>query len=244
MLAGKTAVVTNFNHFVGKPAARALMDAGARVLAQDRAFVEATARAAAVAEMPGLVVTDQQDPTAVVAAAAAAFGRVDIAVSNDVHPAERLAIGDATPERLRAALDALCVAPFLLVQSVVAQFRRQHGGGRIVLVTSAAPLRGFSNYSMYVIGRGAANAMVASLAKELGPEGIAINAFAPNYVESPTYFPPQFLANVEKLEKILSNIPLGRLAKPDEAGRAIAWLASDQASFVTGHVMPFAGGWV
>lgn len=243
MLAGKTALVTNLNHFVGTPAATALVSRGAKVMAHDAAFADSAARAAAVSSLPGIEVTEQQSPEGVVAAAVAQFGRLDAVISNDVYPAARLPIGDASMDDLRVALEALCVAPYALVKAAVAQFRRQGGGGRIVLITSAAPLRGFPNYSAYVIGRGAANAMVSSLARELGPENISINAFAPNYVESPTYFPPQLLANLEKLNKIVSQIPLGRLAKPEEAGNVVAWLASEESSFLTGHVLPFAGGW-
>lgn len=242
--APKVAVVTNLHHFLGMPSARALVGRGLQVLAHDAAFGDPAARAGAESAVPGLTATAAAAPQDLVAAAVEKFGRLDVVISNDVHPAKRLPIEQAETEEVRAALEALCVAPFALVRAAVAQFRRQGGGGRIVLVTSAAPLRGFANYAPYVIGRGAANAMVATLAHELGPEGITINALAPNYVESPTYFPPALLADPQRLAKMTSNIPLGRLAKPDEAGAAVAWLAGPESGFITGHVLPFAGGWV
>ena len=82
-----------------------------------------------------------------------------------------------------------------------------------------------------------------SLAKELAPFNIQVNAIAPNFVESPTYFPQNLLSDPEALRKITRNIPLGRLAKAEEIAPIAALLASDGSSFITGHVLPFAGGW-
>jgi NAD(P)-dependent dehydrogenase (short-subunit alcohol dehydrogenase family) len=96
---------------------------------------------------------------------------------------------------------------------------------------------------MYVAARGGANALAVSLARELAPFNIQVNAVAPNFVESPTYFPPALLADPQALAKITRNIPLGRLGKPGEVGALVAFLASNQADFITGHVMPIAGGW-
>ena len=91
--------------------------------------------------------------------------------------------------------------------------------------------------------RGGANALAVSLARELAAFNIQVNAVAPNFVESPTYFPPQLLADPQALGKITRNIPLGRLGKPREVGELVAFLASGEADFITGHVMPIAGGW-
>ena len=69
------------------------------------------------------------------------------------------------------------------------------GQGKIIMVTSAAPIYGLANYSMYATGRGAGNAMVKSLSLELAPSNIQINAIAPNYIQNPTYFPPSLTEN-------------------------------------------------
>jgi NAD(P)-dependent dehydrogenase (short-subunit alcohol dehydrogenase family) len=66
---------------------------------------------------------------------------------------------------------------------------------------------------------------------------------APNYVANPSYFPPELLANPEARAKIERNIPLGRLGEPQEVGALIAFLAAGDCGFVTGHVVPIAGGW-
>ncbi len=176
------------------------------------------------------------------AAVTEAFGRVDVLVNNDPFPAIRAPIDDARIEDLRAGLEALVTAPFALTQAVAPQMKHRRSG-KIVFVTSAAPFHGLANYSMYVAARGGANALAVSLAKELAPFNIQVNAVAPNFVESPTYFPPALLADPQALAKITRNIPLGRLGKPGEVGALVAFLASNQADFITGHIMPIAGGW-
>jgi NAD(P)-dependent dehydrogenase (short-subunit alcohol dehydrogenase family) len=120
---------------------------------------------------------------------------------------------------------------------------RQQRYGRILFVSSAAPLRGIPNYSMYVSARAAANGLVASLAKELGKDQITVNALGSNYVENPDYFPPALLANREAMARMTAQIPLGRLGKPQEIGATICFLVSEGAGFITGHVLPHAGGW-
>ncbi len=140
------------------------------------------------------------------------------------------------------ALEAMAVAPFRLVQ-LVAPAMRKRKSGRIVFVSSAAPLRGIANYAPYVSARAAANGLVSSLAKELGRDGITVNAVGSNYVENPDYFPPALLANAEAMAKMTTQIPLGRLGTSEELGAAICFLCSDGAGFITGHVLPHAGGW-
>ena len=127
--------------------------------------------------------------------------------------------------------------------SAVTPIMKTQKSGKIVFLTSATPIRGLANYSMYVTARGATNALALTLAQELASENIQVNALAPNYVESPTYFPEELLENPDTLSKITKNIPLGRLAKPHEIGEAIAFLVSPSSDFITGHIVPFAGGW-
>ena len=92
---------------------------------------------------------------------------------------------------------------------------------------------------MYVTARGATNALTVSLAQELGRDNIQVNAIAPNYVESPTYFPPELVSDPATLAKMTRNIPLKRLGKPEEVAALVAFYASDKSDFITGHVVPF-----
>jgi len=143
---------------------------------------------------------------------------------------------------MRDGLEAMVVAPFRLIGAAVRQMKQQ-GSGRIVMATSAVPFRGLPNYSMYVTARGAQNAMVLTLSKELAKSAITVNAVAPNFVENPSYFSESLLADEAARAKILSQIPLGRIGRPEEVSDIIAFLLSDKASFITGHVVPVAGGW-
>ncbi len=242
MLQDRVILITNVCHFVGRPTVAELLRQGARVHAHDASFADASAANAFERENPGVMVSGESDPATLVARVVAADGRIDVLINNDAAPAIRAPVAEAKLQDMRDGLEAMVVTPFALSGAVVPQMRAQ-GGGKILFVTSAAPLRGLPNYSMYVTARGAANALALSLARELARDNIQVNAIAPNYVESPTYFPPELLADPEALAKITRNIPLGRLGKPEEAAGTIAFFCSDQSSFITGHVLPFAGGW-
>jgi NAD(P)-dependent dehydrogenase (short-subunit alcohol dehydrogenase family) len=115
--------------------------------------------------------------------------------------------------------------------------------GKLIFVTSAAPVHGLPNYCMYAAGRGGANSLALSIAKELARDNIQVNAVAPNYIESESYFPKSLLAEATAVAKMTSKVPLGRLGKPAEVAEMIAFLASDGANFITGQVIPIAGGW-
>jgi NAD(P)-dependent dehydrogenase (short-subunit alcohol dehydrogenase family) len=96
---------------------------------------------------------------------------------------------------------------------------------------------------MYVTARGAQNAMVVTLARELASSNIAVNAVAPNFVRSPSYFSDAVLNDDAAMAKILAQVPLGRLGKPEEVADVAAFLLADKAGFITGHIIPIAGGW-
>jgi NAD(P)-dependent dehydrogenase (short-subunit alcohol dehydrogenase family) len=235
-------LVTNVKHYVGPAAVRRMAADGARLVCHDASFADPAARETWAREHPGVTVTSAQAPEELVAAAVAAHGRLDAVVSNDEFPAIRAALEAAKLEDLRAGLEAMAVRPFALAQAAAAQMKR-NGGGRLLLITSAAPLRGIPNYSMYATARGAANALMLTLAQELAPHAITVNAVAPNYMQNPTYFPPELLANETALAKMLKNVPLGRLGQPEEVAALIAFFCLGDCAFVTGHVVPIAGGW-
>ena len=242
-MSGRNVVLlTHVNHFVGPGAVRRLLREEMTVACHDAAFADRQARAAFQAEIPGAEVLERTDPAEIVDETVSRFGRLDALVSNDPYPAVRAPVDEADPEAFRRTLDALAVWPFTVIGKAAAVMKGQ-GAGRIVIISSAAALTGIPNYSTYAAARGAANALVPSLARELARWGITVNAIAPNYIKNPDYFPPELLANQEAMAKMLKNIPLGRLGEPEEVAELIALFASGRCGFVTGHVLPIAGGW-
>jgi len=168
--------------------------------------------------------------------------QVDVLVNNDAYPAIRAAVDAADPQDMRDGLEAMVVEPFVMSGAVLPQMKERKKG-KIIFMTSASVFHGLANYSMYVAARAAANGIAVSLAQEVARHNIQVNAIAPNYVENPDYFPPELLANEEAYAKMVKNIPLGRLGKPEEISALIAFYAGDESDFLTGHVTPAAGGW-
>lgn len=220
----QVAFVTHAQEYVGAPAIAALEAAGFTVVA---------------------IPSAQSGPSAAndeIRSVLARHGRIDVCVMNSAFPAERMPVGEIDEARMRAAYEALVFAPMMVARAVVPHMKERKSG-KLIFCTSAAPLRGLSNYSVYVSARAAMNAAVKSLALELGPHNIQVNAVAPNFMESETYFPKRLMDDPAASKKILGNIPLGRLGRPQEAGALIAYLASPQSDFVTGQVIALAGGW-
>lgn len=238
----RTAILTDATHFVGDAIARRLSTDGYTVYAVDAAFTDAEKRAAFEALAPNIKALELQTASDVVAQVDAEAGKIDLLASNDAFPALRASLDQVEQEDLRDTFEALVFKPFAFANEV-AKRMKPRGQGKIVFLTSAAPLNGLPNYSMYCAARGAMNAAVKALAKELGPVNIQVNAIAPNFVANPDYFPPDLMADPDKASKILKNIPLGRLGKPEEVAAMVAQLASDDGGFFTGQVIAASGGW-
>ena len=238
----RVALVNGAQQFCGPAAARALADAGLAVFCHDAAFADEQARQDFGAANPGLTPLSGQTPEALVSAVLEHRGRLDVLVSNDGHPAVRAAIEDAELDDLRAALEALLVFPYAMAAAAVPAMKRQ-GAGKILFVTSGTPLRGLAKYSMYCAARGATNSLAVSLARELARFNIQVNAIAPNFVANPTYFPDSLLADEQARQKILSQVPMGRMGTAEETGALVAFLTGAGSDFITGRVIPLDGGW-
>lgn len=169
-------------------------------------------------------------------------GAVDVLVANLAHPpcpasVERIADAD-----WQSLFDTL-VTPLMRLVRAVAPAMIARKGGKIVAITSAAPLRGIANHGAYCAARGAQNAFVRAVGIELAAHNVQLNAVAQNYVQNDSYFPAEVLAS-EKFQKHLArNVPLGRAAHGWESAELALFLASDRSDFMVGQVVPFAGGW-
>lgn len=115
--------------------------------------------------------------------------------------------------------------------------------GKIVAVTSAAPLRGIPKAGAYCAARGAQNAFVRATGLEVARHNVQINAIAQNYIENPTYYPDEMLADEKMMERMLKVIPARRLGKGSETAELALFLSTDTCNFLVGQIIPFAGGW-
>ena len=229
--------------FAGPPAVAVLADAGYRVIAQDAAFDDAARAEAFLRQRPGVQVLGAGEPEALIEAAWALAGEVDVLFSNDAYPAVHGSVEAADPEALQRTLDNLVMRPFRRARAAIPRLRQQ-GRGNLIFVTSCRtdlPMRGGAIPDM---ARAAANALVLSLAIELAPLGIPVNAIAPNFLASELYFPAaQFEDSPAGRDFVASVVPAGRLGRADEIGELIRYLADMRGSVHTGSIIRFAGGW-
>lgn len=238
-----TALITNVLEFAGPPAVVALGEAGFQVIAHDTAFVDPTTRAHYQQAHPDVIALPAQHPAEIVAAAWAMAQRLDVLVSNDAYPPIHGPIADANIDDLKATLDRLIVFPFALAQAAIPKLiAQQHA--RVVMITSNRTRLPLAGGAIPDAARAGLNALVKSLSLELAPYGIPVNAIAPNYLYSETYFPrAQFIDDATGRAYIEDVVPAGRLAQPEEIGELIRYLATMQGSFLTGAIIDFSGGW-
>jgi len=177
---------------------------------------------------------DPAAPETCVAAAAAAVGHLDVLVANHA------ASCDQDLEHLdAAAIDATMAvnvrATLLLVKAFAARHDDARPGGRVVLLTSGQNLEPMPRELPYAASKGAVHSLTASLAAHLAPRGILVNAVNPGPTDTAWATP-------ELTREALRRLPLGRWGAPEDAARLIAWLAGDEAAWVTGQVVNSDGG--
>ena len=239
----KTVLVTNASDYAGPPAVDALAEAGFRVWVHDRRFADTAVWAAFSAAHPDAVYLPAENEAALIDAAWRAAGELDVIVSNDHYPAVQTATEHAAIDDLRQTLEALVVGPFALLQAAIPRFRRQ-GHGNVVVITSCRTCAPIPGAAIPDAARAASNALVKSLAIELAPYEIAVNAIAPNFLYSEAYYPrATFIDSAVGQQFVKDTVPIGRLGRPDEIGEVITFLATMRARFMTGAILDFNGGW-
>jgi 3-oxoacyl-[acyl-carrier protein] reductase len=245
-LVGKTALVTGGGRGIGRAVSRRLAEEGARVVVHygsNQAAAQAT-----VAEISGTggdaVAIHARfgagDPTGEAEALWAAFDTVaagvDVLVNNAGVANVRGTIEDTTPDGLQRLLALNTVAPFFVTR---AGLSRLSDGGRIVNVSTHLT-RGAAQPDLiaYSMSKGAVDVFTATLAKQLGPRRVTVNAVAPGVVD--TDMNAAWLDHARDTVAGLS--PLGRIAQPADVGDIVAFLASDDARWVTGQHIDASGG--
>lgn len=240
-LAGKVALITGAAGGIGLACAEAMAREGAKVVLLD---VNAEAGRKAAQKVGGTFVSCDVSKKAQVDAAIAAtletHGRLDIAVANAgiVHAAEFL---DLREEDFDRVLAVNLKGIFLVGQAAARQMVAQGGGGAIVNMSSVNAVLAIPNQVPYVVSKGGINQLTKVMALSLAPHRIRVNAIGPGTILT-DLARTAVLGNKEAERKILSRTPLGRMGEPAEVASVAVFLASDEASYLTGQTIYPDGG--
>ncbi len=242
-VAPRLALVTNALAFAGPPAVAALRGAGFHVAAHDPRFTDAAARHDFERDHPGATALDAHAPAALVDAAWTIAGRLDLLLSNDAHPVVHAPVAAARLDDLRETFERLVALPFALAQAAIPHLRATPGA-RVVMITSNRTRLPQAGGAIPDIARAGANALARSLAIELAPHGIPVNAIAPNFLASEAYYPrARFVDDPTGADYVRRSVPAGRLGRPEEIGELVRFLATCESTFLTGANIDFSGGW-
>ena len=244
-LTGKIAIVTGGSRGIGRAIVLRLASQGADVAFSYRGNAAAAQDTAAAVEALGrralAVQGDVSDPVAaegVVAAALAAFGRVDILVNNAGITRDDL-IMRMSVESWREVLETNLFGAFYTIKAVTRPMLKARSG-RIINITSVSGQAGQTGQANYSAAKAGLIGLTKATARELASRGITSNAVAPGFVLTElTQDLPEAL-----MTELLARTPLGRLGTTDEIAAAVAFLASDEAAFITGQVLAIDGGLV
>ncbi len=240
-LAGRTAIVTGASRGIGAAIAAALDRAGARValIARDRSALEEVA--AGLANQPVVLAADlagAEACTAVAADAESALGGVDVLVNNAALAARGPTV-DLDAE-LIDELYAVNVRAALLLVARLVPGMVERGGGAIINLSSVSSVVGTPRRAAYAATKGALDAATRSLAIELGPDGIRVNAVAPGVVDTHMWARNKSVPGV--IDQVNALTPLRRWSVPEDVADVVVFLASDAARFLTGETISVDGG--
>ena len=241
---GRVAIVTGAGRGIGRSVAERLAADGAWVVIADLNAPAGEGVAAAIESSGGTATAVQADVTDPVAAervargAIDAFGRIDVLVNNaGILRSTRAA--DVSPDEWRLVIDANLTGAFLCAKAAYPALKAT-GRGRIVNVASMAG-RATSTLGgvHYTTAKAGVLGLTRHLAREWAPDGITVNAISPGIVDTPMV---QGSTDAARMAQVLASIPLGRLAEPAEIAALIAFLASDEAAYITGANVDIHGG--
>jgi cyclopentanol dehydrogenase len=244
-LDGKVALITGAARGQGQAEARLFAREGAKVLLGDVVDDEGAQVAREIADAGGearyvhLDVSKRVDWEAAVALAESLWGRLDVLVNN-AGIANRSGITDTDDELWDRVISINQTGTFLGMRTAVPALRRA-GGGSIVNISSVLATMGSGNSVAYTASKGAITAMTRTVSVELATENIRVNCVHPGAIETPMV--QELLGDdPEGRREMIARHPIGRVGEPEEVATGVLFLASDEASFVTGATLVIDGG--
>lgn len=244
-LDGRRALVSGAGQGLGRAIALRLAEDGARVAANDRRpsagledVVRASGGVGAVAD-----VSDSQAVSRMVESVRDAIGPLDVLVANHAYMSMAPFV-DHDPEDWWLNLEVNLTGTFFLLRAVLPDMRRQ-GGGRIVIIASEFGVSGWANATAYAASKSGLISLTKSLGRELGPEGISVNAIAPGIMDTPQLDVDAVDAGVSPEEirrRYAGESPLGRIGRPEEIAALVAFLVGERSAALVGQILQPNGG--
>jgi 3-oxoacyl-[acyl-carrier protein] reductase len=235
-LKDKICIVTGAAQGIGAATVAKFAAEGAIVIGCDRRNPGSTGAVPGAAEMHAVDVTRRDEVDALVAGVLARHGAIDVLVNNaGITKDARLV--KMTAEQFDAVIDVNLRGVFHCAQAV-APHMVERGAGVILNASSVVGLYGNYGQTNYAASKFGVIGFTKTWSRELGPKGVRVNAVAPGFVDTP------ILASVpdKVMQQMRSQVPLGRLARPEEIANVYAFLASDEASYINGTVIEVSGG--
>jgi 3-oxoacyl-[acyl-carrier protein] reductase len=238
----RVALVTGAGHGIGRAIAEAFSRNGDRVVVADRSEERAREVAEAIAASGGEalpVAVDVGDATAVERAVGEAidrFGQIDVLVNNaGIYP--NTPVLEMAETEWDAVFDTNVKGVFLVSRAVARQMAARGAGGRIVNLSSGSAKSGRVGAAHYCASKAAVEMFTKVLAMELAPHDIVVNAVAPGLIEVPGWS-----LSEEYINALVVATPMGRMGQPEDIARAVLYLASPEATYITGTVLGVDGG--
>lgn len=243
---GKVAIVTGAGSGIGQGIAKRLGSEGAKVIVDyigdptgAKATQSAIEQAGGQGDIVAADVTSMDDVRKLVDAAWNRYGTADILVNN-AGMEHKSAFWDTTEAEYDKVMAVNLRGPFFLTQAFVRRLRDAKKPGRIINISSVHEDMVFPGFATYCCSKGGLRMLMRNLAVDLGPLGITVNNVAPGAIATPIN--ETLLNDKPMLEALLKNIPLGRMGTPEDVAGMVAYLASDDASYVTGSTFVIDGG--